>query len=114
MLMACNAAVLANNPAAAEELAKTISVGVEAKGNGLSELVRLVPSRIGPSLQVHLTPDQLGRITPHEPYRLDLVDKKGFSWKISSFYFFETVQPLKLTEEAKKIITAYGSEETYD
>ena len=73
----------------------------------MREPVQLVPSRVGPTLRVHISQKMAQRISPNEPYRLDLQDTRGLSWRVANFYFFESVRPLIAVDGRQKVLNAY-------
>jgi hypothetical protein len=80
-------------------------------GNGLREPVQLVPSLVAPTLRVHISQKIAHRISPNEPYHLDLRDTHGLRWRVANFYFFETVHPLIAVDGKQKVLAVYGEEE---
>lgn len=79
-------------------------------GSGLREPVQLVPSRIGPTLRVHISQTIAQRISPNEPYHLDLRDTHGLRWRVANFYFFESVHPLIAVDGKQKVLAIYEEE----
>jgi hypothetical protein len=80
-------------------------VGVE-----LRESVRLVPSQVGPTLRVHIPAPLARRLSPKEPYHLELVDEHGLRWRVAPFYFFESLRYLSLVDTKERILEIYGDD----
>jgi hypothetical protein len=80
-------------------------------GGGLREPVQLVPSHVGPTIRVHISQTMAQRISPNEPYRLDLRDTNGLRWRVANFYFFETVHPLIAVDGKERVLAVYEEEE---
>jgi hypothetical protein len=79
-------------------------------GDGLREPVQMVPSRVGPTLRVHISQTLAQRLAPNEPYHLELQDTHGLRWRVANFYFFESVHPLISVEGKERVLSAYEEE----
>ena len=79
-------------------------------GDQLREPIQLVPSTVGPTLRVHLSQSVASRITPSEPYHLELRDTHGLRWKVARFYFFESLQYLSTVDGKARVLEEYGDQ----
>jgi hypothetical protein len=64
-------------------------------GPDFQENIRLVPSRVGPSLRVEMSEAVLKRLRPGASYKLALTDGKGNRWRVRRFFPFEADLPLE-------------------
>jgi len=81
-------------------------------GSGLREPVQLVPTAVNPrSLLVHISQRIKQRISPNDPYHLELRDTHGLRWRTNNFYFFASVQRLIAVDGKQKVLSAYCEEE---
>jgi hypothetical protein len=80
-------------------------------GTSIQEPVQLVPSRVGPTLKVHIPPELGRRLSPTAPYRLELLDAHGIHWRVANFYFFESVHPLTYADSKENVLAVYEEEQ---
>jgi hypothetical protein len=77
-------------------------------GTRLKEQVTLVPSRVGPSFQVHIPQRILDNLAPEDPVELQLKDKKGNRWRVKRFFILQNLVRLSWGDERTRIFKAYS------
>lgn len=78
---------------------------------GISEPVQVIPSGVGPSLQVIFPERFFERVRPTQSLSLALKDQKGIEWRVEPFFPFRKQLMLEPVASKADIVSAYDGDE---
>jgi hypothetical protein len=78
---------------------------------GISEPIQVVPSGVGPSLQVVFPEHFFDRIRPTQTLVLSLKDDRGIEWRVEPFFPFRKQLILHPVASKADVISAYDGDE---